>query len=141
MDMTLFDERVHANQMTADDYAFVRDFIGLTKRLMATRNLDSMALPAETPVEDWALAAMESFIAGQPDTARAICARFDEAEWGSGRSGAPDPSEFHIMWRDEHFNGEHSTEPDPNCVACPLDAFPVIEVAVMPGNATIAATD
>ena len=140
MDMTLFDERMQSAQTTAEDHAFIRDFISMTARLVASKNIDSMREPGQTPVEDWVLAAIEALIQGHTDTARAIFARFDEAEWDSGPDHEPDPSLFLILWREDHFSGEHVAEADPNCVACPLGDFPVIRVAVMPGRDTAAAT-
>ena len=39
-------------QTTDEDHSLICDFIGMTKRLVGSSNIDSMMHPAQTPVED-----------------------------------------------------------------------------------------
>ena len=115
--------RVRMGTTTTEDADLVSDFMHVSHRVLDATDFQATFYDAQSPVEDWALTALVALLEGRYDHARALFARFDEAEWGDGAEAAtPDPAGFIMTWEDDHSAGEHVT-PDPNCIACPRDGF------------------
>ena len=117
--------RLHANRLRAADRVFLSDLITMTARLIGSAESDAFTDEAQSPVENWLLAAVESLYDHQPGTARAIFVRFDGAEWGAGSAGQPDPELFSRSWRTNHQGRHDAADPDPDCPACPCGDLPV----------------
>jgi hypothetical protein len=58
--------------------------------LSAVRSIDHEAgfYEAQTPVEDWALDALQAAVAGDPDRAASLLDRYEGAEWEERRAHA-----------------------------------------------------
>ena len=118
-------DRVRTDAFSDRDADSITLALRLCHRTLYAAHSDLSLHDAQSTVDDWVLSALKSFLYGDLARVQALFERFDEAEWGDGVLSyvAPDPSLFSLLWEEDHIEGEHVDELDPNCIACPLDGY------------------
>ena len=115
-------DRVEAGEGGEQEMRALRRLIEAVQVVRATNDLETADVPGQSPVEDWAMAALDAAYAGQVDRAEAIMDRFGDVPWSEYEGESPAGlfrCQYDAALESEHEAGRHRDHAVPACLDCP----------------------